>query len=183
MNTFYFLRHGETIKDPSRPAIEWQLTTETEFILTKLAENPQFVKITQIYTSSEDKAIRTALPFTEKLKIPSVVVPGLEEVHRGTTFLTDDEFIKLKRLKFEDMEANPDGGESSYAALSRFTQAIEHINTSHKNEHILVISHGTVLALYFAHLKKDYAKLFEYWSMIPFCGVAVVNNKSVIKDF
>lgn len=183
MNTFYFLRHGETTKEPGRPATEWQLTPATELELTKLAADPLYSKITKIYTSHEDKAIRTALPFSEKLKITPVIRTGLEEVHRGNKFLTDEDFKKLKRLKLEDLDSNPDSGESSRTALTRFLQTINLINESHQNEHLLIVSHGTVLALYFAYLKNDYASLYLYWSKIPFCGVGVTYNNSVIKDF
>ena len=183
MNTFYFLRHGETVKDPERPSTEWQLTQETELELRKLATDPLYSKIKIIYTSHEDKAIRTAVHFFEKLKICPVISTGLEEVHRGNTFLTDEDFKKLKRLKLEDLDSNPDGGESARTALTRFVQTIKHIDESHRNEHILIVSHGTILALYFAYLKNDYAELYLYWSKIPFCGVGITNNHSVIKDF
>ncbi|MFN3188646.1 MAG: histidine phosphatase family protein [Candidatus Paceibacteria bacterium] len=182
-NTFYFLRHGETIKDPNKLTVDWSLTPETSEILDTLADNKNFSEITTIYTSHEDKAIKSASPFVSKLNIPLVKMEGLEEVHRGDKYLTDEEFKRQKREKLEDRDSNPDGGESSNEALRRFMTVIEEINNNHNNENILISSHGTILALYFCYIKNDFSNIYDYWESIPFCGVGIIKNQKVIKDF
>ncbi len=126
-NTFYFLRHGETIKDPLKPALEWSLTTDTLAELEQLSGSTVFADVTAVYTSREDKAIKTALPFAAALNIVPQVFQGLEEVTRGNKFLTDDEFERLKREKLERRDSSADGGETADEALKRFIEAIEQI--------------------------------------------------------
>lgn len=98
-NTFFFFRHGGTVKDPSKSAVDWSLTPETIETLGALANNKNFSEITAIYTSCEDKAIKSASPFVSKLNVPFNKLEGLEEVHRSDKYLTDEEFKRQKREK------------------------------------------------------------------------------------
>jgi 2,3-bisphosphoglycerate-dependent phosphoglycerate mutase len=182
MNTFYFLRHGETVKDPSLPATEWNLTSETIRDLNNLAETGIFSQVTAIYSSHEIKSIRSAEPIAIKQNLKSIVIDGIEEVHRGEKFLTDREFQLLKREKLENRESNQDGGESSNMALGRFIATLNLIDSNHQNEHILIVSHGTILALYFSYLKDDFSDIYNYWNSIPFCAVGIVSDGSLEKD-
>jgi broad specificity phosphatase PhoE len=183
MNTFIFLRHGETIKDPAVPPIDWVLTEETQNSLTNLAAKSEFGDITHIYSSYEDKAQKSAGPFASKLGLNMEVAEGLEEVHRGDIYLSDEEFAQLKREKLEHRDSARDGGESSNEALLRFKQAISVIDAKHTNAKILISSHGTILALYFSELKQDYDHIYDYWKTLPFCGIGIVKNGLVLKDF
>lgn len=181
-NTFYFLRHGETIKDPDVPAVEWTLTEETEQALEKIASEDWVQNINHIYASTEHKAQKSAAPFSEKLNLEVKIQDGLEEVHRGSAYLTDEEFKALKREKLEQRDSNKDEGESSNEALQRFISAIEAINEGHKDSNLLIVSHGTVLSLYFSHLKDDFEQIFDYWQNMDFCAVGSVKDGQVTKD-
>jgi broad specificity phosphatase PhoE len=183
MNTFVFLRHGETTKDPTRPSIDWTLTEETQKSLTDLAAKSEFCDITHIYSSYEDKAQKSAAPFARKLRLKVEVADGLEEVHRGDTYLSDEEFAQLKREKLEQRDSAPDGAETSNEALARFRQVISAIDAKHTNAKILISSHGTILALYFSELKQNYDDIYSYWNALPFCGIGIVKNGTVLKDF
>lgn len=180
-NTYIFLRHGETVKDPNTPAINWGLTDETQEALNKLAAESAFDTIEVIYSSNEHKAIKSAEPFAKKLGISIQQQDGLEEVHRGEAYLSDEEFKALKQTKLEDRDSNPDGGESSNTALKRFIAAMEEIDRNHENETILISSHGTILALYFCHVAGDFTNIFDYWGNIPFCGVGIIRGGEVIQ--
>ncbi|MCR4285420.1 MAG: histidine phosphatase family protein [Candidatus Kaiserbacteria bacterium] len=181
-NTIYILRHGETIKDPSIPAIEWKLTPETSGILDAMAVEERFKNITAIYTSSEHKAQKTAEPFGLHLGLDVITKDGLEEVKRGSTFLTDEEFQRLKRENLELRDSNLDGGETANQALKRFITAVSVINSEHQNAEILIVSHGTVLALFFSYLKNDFENIFEYWQNIEFCALGIVKDGVVFED-
>ena len=180
-NTYIFLRHGETVKDPNIPAINWVLTDETQEALNKLADETTFDNIEVIYSSNEHKAIKSAEPFAKKLGLSIQQQEGLEEVHRGEAYLSDEEFKALKQTKLEDRDSNPDEGESSNTALNRFIAAMEEIDRNHEDKTILVSSHGTILALYFCHVAGDFSNIFEYWSNIPFCGVGIIKGGEVIQ--
>lgn len=180
-NTYIFLRHGETVKDPNIPAINWVLTDETQETLSKLVTESAFDNIEVIYSSNEHKAIKSAEPFAKKLDLSIQQQDGLEEVYRGGAYLSDEEFKALKQTKLEDRDSNPDEGESSNAALKRFIAAMEEIDRSHQNKTILISSHGTILALYFCHVAGDFSNIFEYWGNIPFCGVGIIKDSEVIQ--
>jgi broad specificity phosphatase PhoE len=182
MNTFIFLRHGETVKDPLLPAVEWKLTEDTVKAIADLAAEIEFSDITSIYSSHEHKAQKSAEPFAQQLSIPITVWDGLEEVHRGEAYLTDEEFSLLKREKLEQRDSARDGGETSNQALERFKKAIVEIDNRHNNQKILISSHGTILALYFADLKQDYSEIFNYWKNLPFCATGTVVNSKIVKD-
>ncbi len=182
MNTLIFLRHGETVKDPSVPVVEWRLTDETLSVISNIASEEKFRDIDHIYSSFEHKAQKSAGPFAELLHLDVEVVDGLEDVHRGEAFLTDEEFARLKQEKLEDRDSARDGGETSNQALERFKKAIADIDARHSDSKILISSHGTVLALYFSDLKKDYSHIFEYWKNLPFCATGVVVDSQVIED-
>lgn len=181
-NTFYFLRHGETVKDKDIPAIEWSISSEAKTELVKLASQAQFKTLDHIYSSFEKKAKESAEPFSKITGLGIEVVDGLEEVHRGNKYLSGEEFRKLKQSKLENRDASLDDGETSNEALLRFKRAIAEIDSSHRDAKILVASHGTVLALYFSDLKTDFENIFDYWRNLPFCAVGVVKNSKVIED-
>ena len=180
-NTYIFLRHGETVKDPDVPAVNWLLTDETQKALGTPANESTFSDVGVIYSSHEHKAIKSAEPFAEKLNLSIVQQDGLEEVHRGEAYLSDDEFTKLKQTKLEDRDSNPDEGESSNDALKRFIASIEEVDRKHENETILISSHGTILSLYFCHVASDFTNIFKYWKNIPFCGIGITKGGEVIQ--
>src|SRR5690606_11087343 len=138
--------------------------------------------INNIYASSEHKAQKSAAPFSKKLNLEVQIKDGLEEVHRGSAYLTDEEFRALKREKLEQRDSNKDEGVSSNQALERFIDAVEATNEAHKDSNILIVSHGTVLSLYFRHLKGDFNQIFDYWKNMEFCAVGIVKDGKVIKD-
>jgi|GEM_PF-932451 len=181
-NTLYFLRHGETIKDPNVPPIEWKLTSETSGILDAIAGEERFKNITAVYASPEYKAQKTAEPFGLHLGLDVIIRDGLEEVKRGDNFLTDEEFKRVKREKFELRDSNLDGGETANQALERFITAVSKIDSEHKNTEILIVSHGTVLALFFSYLKNDFENIFEYWQNMEFCALGIVKDGVVFED-
>jgi len=181
-NTLYFLRHGETVKDPTVPAIEWKLTPETSKILETKAHQERFKDITALYASSEHKAQKSAEPFGLHLGLDTIIRDGLEEVRRGNNFLTDDEFKKVKREQFELRDSNLDGGETANQALERFIGAVSKIDSEHNNTEILIVSHSTVLALFFSYLKNDFESIFEYWQNMEFCALGIVKDGVVLED-
>ncbi|XKT75001.1 MAG: histidine phosphatase family protein [Patescibacteria group bacterium UBA2103] len=181
-NTFIFLRHAETKKDPSVPAIDWELTKDGKVKVLELLDDPSFKIIDGVYSSTELKAKKTARPFVEKYEVPFLEVDALKEVKRGEAYLTDEEFQKLKREKLEQRDSAKDGGETANSALIRFSKAMQEIDSNHSGETILVVSHGTILALYFSNLKKDFENIYSYWKNMKFCAFGIIKDGKVQKD-
>jgi broad specificity phosphatase PhoE len=97
-NTYIFLRHAETKKDPNRPAVEWVLAEDALLALQKHIDAEIFSEVEVIVTSTEEKAFATARPIIATLDdIPVLRESQFNEVKRGDAFLTDEEFLTQKK--------------------------------------------------------------------------------------
>ncbi|KKR76089.1 MAG: hypothetical protein UU19_C0037G0007, partial [Candidatus Curtissbacteria bacterium GW2011_GWD1_40_8] len=76
-NTFYFLRHGQTKRDSGVPISKWTLSDKGEEQAKKLAQEGVFKDADLVFSSTEDKAYKTALPTAESL---GEEVTRLEEI-------------------------------------------------------------------------------------------------------
>ena len=181
-NQLIFLRHAKTQKDPSK-VTTWLLTEEGEKAAQNLAESGVFDDIDIIITSTEQKAILTATPFAKKLQKEIIKIPELNEIHRGKgEFLSQEEFFKIKEQMFLDLDFTKDSWETSNNALKRFQMAISDIDNKYDNKKILIVSHGTVLSLYFADLLNELNKVMQRWLRLGFCDWGVIENNKVMKD-
>jgi broad specificity phosphatase PhoE len=182
-NTFIFLRHAKTIKDPALPVVDWDLEVASKEKIKDLLKDSLLKKIDLIYTSTEDKAIKTAAPFIDKFKLKRNSSSGLNEIGRGKGgMLSDVEFKELKLKMFKDVLYAPVGWESSNRALSRFKSTVEEIDDYYEGKNILIVSHGTVLTLYFSDLLGKMENSMKRWEEIEFCAFGMVKNNKVIKD-
>lgn len=81
-NTFYFLRHGKTKIDKNIPVSKWVLSETGEDQAKHLAHIGAFDTVDLIFSSTEDKAYKTALPTAEKLEKKVVMLETLCELNR-----------------------------------------------------------------------------------------------------
>lgn len=181
-NTFYFLRHAETEKNPNIPAVKWSLSKNGLMQAEKISKNEIFNNIDVIFSSEEEKAFQTAEPIAHKLGKKIVRMPEFNEVKRGDNFLTKEEFEKLKREKLEDLDCKKDGGESGREAIERFESAIKNINDAHSEKNVLIVSHGTILALYFAKMTGNFPDIYQRWQIMEFCAWGKIKGNKVEKD-
>jgi len=181
-NTFYFLRHGKTVQDSNIPATDWVLTEDTSKTISNVVKNERYQKISKIYTSTEHKAQKSAEPFALQLSLSIKVFEGLEEVHRGNEYLSDDEFMTHKKKQLENHDYKNSEGESANEALTRFVNAIKIIDKQHTNSQILIVSHGTILALYFCFLNNDFNNVFSYWRNMNFGATGTVKENLVFDE-
>jgi alpha-ribazole phosphatase/probable phosphoglycerate mutase len=107
---------------------------------------------------------------------------NIVEVKREKKFLTDEEFTDQKMRELTNLEVIENGAESAKMALERFLNAISEIEEKHENENILIVSHGTILSLYFAYLQNEMQNVYERWKNIKFCAIGKVMNWKVTQD-
>jgi alpha-ribazole phosphatase len=191
-NKYIFLRHAETQKLADTPVIDWPLVSEALLKINEYIENGEFENITKIISSTESKAIATAKPVLEYLNKkrkdknqPEIVLElneNIVEVKRDKKFLTDEEFANQKMRELTNLEAIENGAESANVALERFLNAISEIEEKYDNENILIVSHGTILSLYFAYLQNEMQNVYERWKNIKFCAIGKVVNGKVVQD-
>lgn len=181
-NIFYFIRHAETQKDSSVPSIRWGLSDAGEKQSQEIAIANTFNTIDIIISSEEEKAYATVKFLAGKLEKNVLRMSEFNEMVRGEKFLSKEEFEKLKREKLEDLDCKKDGGESGREALARFENGIKELDDAYENKTIMIASHGTVLALYFAKLGNTWNDIYTRWSRTGFCAWGRVADGVVERD-
>ena len=182
MTKIIFLRHADTQKDPTINAALWGLSEKGQLQAEEVSKNGVMDEVCIIYTSEERKTSLTAEPIAKKLSKETYPLPFFDEVKRGDKFLTKEEFEAEKVKQLTDLSFNAFGGESGFEALSRFKQGVLKVIKQHKGKTILIVTHGTILNIYFADLLNAYDKLSERWAKTAFCAFGVVENGIVVKD-
>lgn len=181
-NKIIFLRHAETQKDPNANAALWGLSKLGEKQAEKLTAVPDLQVIDVIYTSQERKTALTVEVLARSLNQDIKPLAFFDEVKRGDTFLSQDEFEAEKVKQLRDLTYPAFDGESGHDALSRFKQGVDFVLQENPGKTILIATHGTVLNIYFAHLLDAYDSLPERWRRTGFCAYGIVENGRVVKD-
>jgi len=181
-NMIFFLRHAETEKDPNIPATDWVLSGAGKNQAEEISKTEEFSDVDVIISSAEEKSYLTAKPLAENLGKETIRMSEFDEMKRGDVFLPKEEFEKLKREKLEDPDCKKDGGESGREALKRFESGVEKIDHAYNGKNILVVSHGTILALYFAKLSDNADNIYERWQKTKFCTWGMTENGILKKD-
>jgi len=177
-----FLRHADTQKDPNLNATLWGLSEEGKKQAKEVVNLPIMNEVDVIYVSREKKTTLTVEPLAKKLGREAIPLAFFDEVKRGNKFLTKDEFEAEKVKQLKDLDYHAFGGESGKEALARFKRGVEQISKENTGKTILIVTHGTVLNIYFADLLNTYDKLPKRWQKTAFCAYGVVESGIVTKD-
>jgi len=177
-----FLRHAHTQKDPLINAAKWGLSEDGK----QQAENVLKMSIMEfvdvIYVSEEQKTFLTVEPLAKKLNKKPQALSFFNEVKRGDKFLTKEEFESEKVKQLTNLSYSAFNGESGVEAILRFKQGVDFVIKENPNKTILIVTHGTILNIYFADLLDAYEELPNRWSRTDFCAIGVVENDKVIQD-
>lgn len=182
-NKLIFIRHAETKIDKDIPIEEWALTETGEEQAKQIANSGEFDDADMLISSEENKAYLTIKPLADKLNKEIIRVEDLGEIKRpDSEKLTSEEYKKMKKMIFEDLDFTKYNWETANHALSRFRKAVDGINNKYESKKIIICSHGTVLTLFFAYLQNKLNNLIERWRSLEFGGYGVIKNNKVIKD-
>ena len=182
MTKIIFLRHADTQKDPTISAALWGLSEKGQLQAEEVSKNIVMAEVDIIYTSEERKTSLTAEPIAKKLSKETYPLSFFDEVKRGDKFLTKEEFEVEKIKQLADLSFHAFGGESGLDALARFKKGVSEVVKQNEGETILIVTHGTILNIYFADLLNVNDKLSERWAKTAFCAYGIVENGVVIKD-
>ncbi|MHA2378135.1 MAG: histidine phosphatase family protein [Candidatus Thorarchaeota archaeon] len=178
----HLLRHAETKLDPCVPADRWHISEEGAKSARVLASSSVFDSVDLIVASAEEKAYETAVPIAKRIGAEITRNPSLNELNRGDgPFTLHSGYLKRVRLALSDQESSISGWETAANALRRFEQGIQEIESSMRARTLLLVSHGLVLSLYFAHLLKT-EEVYERWRRLDFCSWGTVRNREVVRD-
>lgn len=154
MTTLYLVRHGETEWNASSK-IQGNLDTELNEIGLKQAElvAARLAKenITAVYTSSLKRAKVTAQKIAEYSKLTAEEIHDFREISFGPwEGLTINEINQnyaehYKIYRESPADFNMPGAETFLQVSLRFCNAIKQIIASHKDEKIVIVSHGAAI--------------------------------------
>lgn len=116
-----------------------------ERVATLLAGEP----ISAVYASSMRRAIQTVEPLARSLGLPVTALDGLRE-RRLSGEPVDDHGAAVAWCWANPAAALP-GGESNHAARRRGVAVINELVGRHKNQVLVVGSHGNLIALILQH--------------------------------
>ena len=161
MRRLILIRHSVSAVDPDVPPAEWHLTPEGVTRAEALARSFDPGTASCIFSSSEPKALETARVLGEIWRLPVEEVPGLHEHERpANRILSAEQFEATIGALFARPSEIVFGAESAGAARQRFAAAVTGLVERHDGD-IVIVTHGTVMALFVAlHTGRD---AFEVW--------------------
>jgi broad specificity phosphatase PhoE len=172
MRRLYLVRHASPAIQPNVPAEEWTLSArgiEEAHAVARVAAGWQ---LAAVYSSAEPKAQATALVIGDAVGQPVRVVDGFQELRFDRWIPNADAFAEMVRAILERPAANIHGAERADAAAARFAAAV--CIAEEGAFPAAVVSHGRIIAAYFAHLLA-LDDPFELWRSIPMPGWACLD--------
>ena len=171
----YIVRHGQTewnVLEKFQGQLNSPLTPEGIEKVKETAKELKDIKFKAGYTSQMGRTIATAEMILEnnkyeqektsdqKLKLQKL--PELNEIHfgewQGLTF--KETFVKYPKeahnyfYDVKNYNAKNIKGEELKDGLDRFLKGLEKIREEQKSGNILIVTHGTVLELFFNHIQN-----------------------------
>ncbi|MGO1765743.1 hypothetical protein CAP48_08495 [Advenella sp. S44] len=151
---FWIIRHGETDWNAERRLQGWRdipLNTnglaQAEALGSHLQSCFADDMPAHIYTSDLERAYRTALPYAQACSKPVKQLPGLRERNYGVlegrlwSELTGFDSARNHNLAIE-LDQEQHQAEDLQTFFTRIRQTLNALAQKHKNETILVVSHG-----------------------------------------
>ena len=167
------VRHAQVRLDPEVPPQEWELTDEGRAAAERLARLEVFAGIETVVTSPERKARGTAEPIAAAAGVELRVEPDLREAERDAPAV-DDRAAFVARVNVWLGGGDVPGWEERDVASARIVDCISRILDEVSGD-LVVVSHGTVLSLYLAWVRRHERVDLDEWEAIPLPAVAVVD--------
>ncbi|MBA2260422.1 MAG: histidine phosphatase family protein, partial [Acidobacteria bacterium] len=124
--------------------------------------------IEAIYASSSLRAIETVALLAGRRRLVPVVVDDLRERELSATTAPDFESALEASWRRPDIPAT-EGGESNAAARGRGIAAVRRIVMMHRGRHVVISTHGSLLALILNGFDRAFA--YDFWHSLTFPDV------------
>lgn len=135
-------------------------------------------QVTRVWTSDMARAVQTGEVVAGPLGVDVVVRTGLREFGvgdaAGTTGVPDPFAATFASWLDGDLAARIPGGESGEDVVARYRTVLEEIADAHREETVLVVSHGGVMCLALSVLAANLAVSHSRDLPMPNCGVVVM---------
>ena len=123
--------------------------------------------ITAIYSSPSRRSIETVTPLAQQVGVRPKLVPNLRE--RELPVVASDQFLGMVQKSWRDPESVIEGGESNVSAQSGGLAAVRAIVAEHRDQHVVVATHGNLLTLILNGFDSTYG--CEFWCELSFPDV------------
>ncbi len=182
MRKLILVKHGAPRVDPDTPSDQWGLSDEGRARCQALIEPLRAYHPDVIIASTEPKAMETAEILGIAFGLSAGALEGLREHDRSNVpHLNTREFISYVELFFRRSSQTVLGMESAAQALRRFSSAVNEAIELHPQGNLLLVTHGTVLALYLeSHSDHSGFALWRRMSL-PSYAVMELPGKQVIE--
>ncbi len=145
------VRHSLPRMDRSAKRSLWHLSDEGRRRCDALADALKGVEPRLIASSTEPKAVQTAKIVAERLETPHREFEGLHEHDRSNVeFLPAEDFDPAIASFFSSPDELVLGRETASQAQERFTGAVQAVLAEAPDGNVVIVSHGTVMALFVA---------------------------------
>ena len=174
MRTLILVRHSESKLQENLPPQEWRLTSRGRRLCSPLASKVAMHSPNLILTSEEIKARETGKILAEFLDVDCMTAQGLHEHLRekGEILDLDTWFNKISEF-FQNPNQLVFGLETANQARERFIDSIHAVMEQHQGGNVAVVTHGTVMSLYYQELSgKDPYKFWRQLGLPAFYTVS-----------
>jgi 2,3-bisphosphoglycerate-dependent phosphoglycerate mutase len=167
VTAIYLVRHGDAVWNPDemRP-LSAQGHKDADAVRDCLAEIP----IGAIYSSPYRRARQTVEPLATRLALPIQEVWDFRE--RTLCAGRVGDFQAATRATWDDFFFAHPGGETNAAAQQRGTSALLEVIARHRGSHVVIATHGTLLALMLRSFDERIG--LEFWSAISIPDIYVL---------
>jgi 2,3-bisphosphoglycerate-dependent phosphoglycerate mutase len=164
MTTVYLVRHAHADWEPSetRP-----LSVRGRASAEALAARFSRVPITAIYSSPARRALETIEPLARHFHTRAVVLADLRERELATR--TAAEFDAASEATWREPNRPWADGESNAAAQVRGLAVVRRLVARHHRQHVMLATHGTLLALVLNGLDSTFG--YDFWRTLTFPDV------------
>jgi 2,3-bisphosphoglycerate-dependent phosphoglycerate mutase len=161
MNTFYFVRHAHSdwSPDEKRP-----LSARGKHEAVLVAEILQEYPIGRIFSSPYRRAHQTIQPLAKRIKLDIHIEPNLRE--RRLSDRPPGDFLNAVEKTWLDPNFAHPGGESNSSAQKRGLAVISELNDQFSEEHIVLSTHGNLLAVTLQCFEPSID--FTFWQSMTF---------------
>ncbi len=174
----HFVRHGETTWNAER-RIQGQthdvpLSERGREQAREVAQTLASVPAGAIYSSDLRRAIETATPIAEALRLPVIEVPELRERHFGELQGQRYEDVRQRmETAWRDPDLRVPGGESWRDAYDRVSRFLDTIRAAPPAPELVLVTHGGTLNLALTYLAGAGLESLT-WERIENCAVKTI---------
>ncbi len=171
------VKHSLPQVEETVPAREWHLSEDGKLRAERLAQRLMAYQPGVLISSVETKARETAQRIAALHNLDVQVAANLHEHDRSNVpYLSREEFQKAVGEFFKDPARLVFGTETADQSHARFSKAVHALLGAHRDQTVVIVSHGTVISLFVSRLLDTSAH--SLWKELGLPGFVVLDMNS-----